>query len=91
MLTGYRTDMRGEVEVAAWELSSGGCGRHWLMWFDRISVVFIGAFFPKAFCAAWKKGRRAKNLYQMPPGEALEMDLEASKHYTDGSRVDTRE
>ena len=90
MLTGYGTDLRGEVEVAAWELASGGCGRHWFMWFDRISVVFIGAFFPKAFFAAWKKGWRAKNLYRMPPAEALEMDLEASKRCTDGPHVDRR-
>jgi len=85
MLTGYGTDIRGEVEVAAWELASGGCGRHGFMWFDRISVVFIGAVFPRAFFAAWKEGWRAKNLYRMPPAQALDMELEASKRYTGGS------
>jgi len=84
MLTGYGTDLQGEVEVAAWEMASGGCGRHWFMWFDRVSVVFIGAFFPKAFLAAWKKGWRAKNLYRMPLAQALGMELEASKRYTGG-------
>jgi len=82
LLTGYGGDLKGEVEVAAWELASGGCGKHWFMWFDRFSLVFGILFFPKAFFAAWKKGWQSMNLYGVNPKEALEMDLESARRRT---------
>ena len=85
MLTGYDTDIQGEVAIAAWELASGGCGRHWFMWLDRISVVLISLFLPKVFLEAWKKGWRAKNLYRLSPRKALGMDLEASRRWIAGA------
>ena len=84
LLTGYGGDLQGEVEVAAWELASGGCGRHGFMWFDRLSLVVGGAFFPRAFASAWKKGWRSRNLYRMNPEEALEMDFDDAKRWAAG-------
>ena len=42
ILSGCDTSWRGELEIAAWELASGGCGWHLLYWIDRISFVAFG-------------------------------------------------
>lgn len=76
MLTGYATDMRGEAELTGWELASGGCGRHWVMWIDRmIAIPMLMLFFPRASLHAIKRGRKERNLYRVDFDEALSMDL----------------
>ena len=80
LLTGYGTDMRGEAEIAAWELASGGCGRHWVMWLDR--VVAMGVlipFYPRASLRAFQRGRRQRNFYRADFEAALDGDLETAR------------
>jgi len=82
LVTGYGTGMRGEAEIAAWELASGGCGRHWLMWSDRLSVVFLVApFYPRAFIRAFRRGWGQRNLYRLDPEATLERDLDEVKRW----------
>ncbi|MFP6661205.1 MAG: hypothetical protein VCB78_07095 [Myxococcota bacterium] len=82
LLTGYGTAMRGEAEIAAWELASGGCGKSWLMWSDRISVLFLVApFYPRAFARAFRRGFRRRNLYRLDPEATLERDLDEVKSW----------
>jgi hypothetical protein len=64
LLTGYRADWKGEVEIAGWELASG-CGRYWVAWLLNGGSFLIGLFlYPRALFAAFRRGRGVKrNLY----------------------------
>lgn len=81
LLTGYGTDLRGEVEIAAWELASGGCGSHWLMWMDRLGVIFGALLVPRAALAAFRRGRRMRNLYRLEPSAALDLELDEAARF----------
>ena len=77
LLTGYGTDVQGEAEIAAWELASGGCSRHWLMWLDRlVALITVALFYPRASWAAAKRGWQERNLYGASLDPLLRQDLE---------------
>jgi hypothetical protein len=60
----YATDWPGEAEIAAWEIASG-CGRHVWAWILNLGAFAVGmVFFPKRLFAAFRRGRRANNLYR---------------------------
>jgi hypothetical protein len=80
MLTGYGFNWRGELEVAAWELGSGGCGWHVLYWLDRLTFFAIGlVFWPRVSLRAFARGRRGHNLFTRDPEEVLRMDVDAAR------------
>ena len=77
LISGYDLSLRGEVENAAWELGSGGCGRYVFFWVDRIIIVLLGLLgMPRAVARAFRAGRRYRNLYQLDPDDALAADIE---------------
>jgi hypothetical protein len=77
MLTGYPPTWKGEVEVAAWEIASGGCGRHPLYWLDRLSFLLAGLVaLPRATARALARGRRGHNLFRKDPEAVLHQDLD---------------
>jgi hypothetical protein len=77
VLTGYGTDFLGEVELAGWELGSGGCAAHRFMWFDRVGVAFVALFTgPRAFARAFREGRASRNLYRDDLEALLGLDVE---------------
>ena len=41
---GYSTKLVGELELAAWELASGGCGLNLFFWLDRFLALALGLF-----------------------------------------------
>jgi hypothetical protein len=63
VLTGYQTDLRGESEIAAWELATG-C-RQWPAAFVlNLGAMGMGAAIaPLRIARAWARGRRTRNLY----------------------------
>lgn len=80
MLTGYGFNWRGELEVAAWELGSGGCGWHLLYWLDRFTFFALGLVFaPRVTLQAFARGRGEHNLFGRDPEEVLQMDLDAAQ------------
>lgn len=80
VLTGYDTSYRGEAQLAAWELASGGCRTNLFFWGDRLSFVLIGlALCPRAMVSAFRRGRHARNLYGWRHGELLRMPFEDVK------------
>ena len=81
LITGYGTDWRGEAEIAAWELASGGCSTRWLMCLDRLSVLPLIALTPKRCWTAAKRGWRSRNLYRMSTARALAMELEEARRH----------
>ena len=42
LVTGYDTDWDGELQLAGWELASGGCGWSVAFWFDRLGAFLAG-------------------------------------------------
>jgi hypothetical protein len=76
MLAGYQTDLQGEAELVGWELASGGCGRHWVMWIDRIAAIPLMFACPRASLRAIRRGRREQNLYCMAAPHALDLQID---------------
>lgn len=74
VITGYRADWKGEVEIAGWELA-GGCGRYWVAWLLDLGSCVVGLFlYPRALFRAMARGRRMNgNFYRTggPPYEHL--------------------
>lgn len=63
VLTEYRTDWRGEFEIAAWEIA-GGVNRYWVGWLlDLLGFACGLLVFPRYVYRAFMRGRRSRNLY----------------------------
>ncbi len=77
MLSGCDTSWRGELEIAAWELASGGCGWHLLYWIDRISFFAFGLVVaPRPALRGFRRGRAQRNVYRLPKRRVLEMEID---------------
>ncbi len=77
MLTGYAPDWKGEVELAGWELGSGGCGWHLLYGFDRLASFRLGLLTaPSGTLRAFARGGRCRNLFRRNPEEVLRTDVD---------------
>ena len=64
LITGYQTNMRGEAEISAWEIASGGWGRLWYIWGIVLSGFAFGvAFYPKTTKKAFDVGNGCRNAY----------------------------
>ena len=64
VVTGYETDIRGEAEIAAWELASG-CWRWPIAFALNLAALGIGGVIaPRRVARAWARGRRTRNLYE---------------------------
>lgn len=83
VLSGYDTDWVGEFEIAAWELSSGGCGHYYLYWVDRFVFVSLGFLFaPRRTWRGFRRGFTHKNVFDRDPMELMTVDLEVLRHET---------
>lgn len=63
LMTGYPMTMRGEFQLAAWEL---GAGRypHWGATSFCAPLILAGLLWsPAAIWRAWRSGRRSQSLY----------------------------
>ena len=77
MLAGYPTDMQGEMEVAGWELGSGGCGWHGFYWIDRLTAFLLGLVMATGpTLRAFTRGRKCRNLFRRNPEEVLRTDAD---------------
>lgn len=63
LVTGYKTDLRGEGQIVAWEIAVG-CGDKWFAWLINFQGLLIGLLHPKVCLQAFARGRRSKGLYQ---------------------------
>lgn len=71
VVTGYQTNLRGESEIAAWELASG-CRRMPAAFVLNIFALAIGALIaPRLVLRAWARGRATRNLYAHDTVDAL--------------------
>jgi hypothetical protein len=63
ILTGYRTDLVGEMEIAAWELGAG-CRAFVAAWILNLGATAGGLFrAPRRTFGAFVRGRRSRSLY----------------------------
>ena len=82
MLNRYPTNWVGECETAAWEIASGGCGRHVVYWIDRLLFLLLAlAIAPIRSLRAWQRGWSQQNLYRLDPNQLLDMDLAEVRRY----------
>ena len=78
VLTGYATTLKGELELAAWELASGGCRWSPIFWLDRLTLFALGLIFhPLATARALRSGWGCRNLYGMSVRQILAADVQA--------------
>ena len=88
LITGYGTDIRGEMELNAWTLASGGYFFNGAPWWTLsqdgeglFHAIFSLIWMPREFLSAFRKGWRQHSLYALDVDAALDMDLEDAKRY----------
>jgi hypothetical protein len=71
LVTGYDTNLVGELEIGAWEVGSG-CADMLAAWQLNLQSLGTGAIFaPRRTWRAFMAGRRSKNFYTATFGDAL--------------------
>lgn len=71
VVTGYRTDLAGEAEIGAWELSTG-CRRMPAAFVLNLFALALGLVIaPRRMARAWARGRATRNLYAEPAVDPL--------------------
>ncbi len=71
VLTGYATDLQGEIEIAAWEIGAG-CKGFLAAWQLNLSSMGFGlCFSPRRAFRAFVRGRRSHSLYGLELQELL--------------------
>lgn len=77
VLTGYDTDLKGELALAAWELGSGGCSWNLFFWIDRLGAMLLGlCLAPVITCGGFRRGLGCTNLHGQPVHELMSKALE---------------
>lgn len=80
LVSGYRTDREGELEISAWELASGGCGRYSAAWVLDLAGLLTGLFVcRRRVVRAFRRGRTERNLYPHAADDLLAMDFEQAQ------------
>jgi hypothetical protein len=76
VLTGYRTDLRGEFEISAWEIGAG-CRDFWAAWALNLSGMVGGLFTsPLRTWRAFVAGRRSTAAYALDYEQAMDTEVE---------------
>lgn len=67
VINGYEATLKGEAEIAGWEIASS-CGTHFVAWFFNLGSFFYGLFFfPLAVFNAFMSGRQVKTNFYLTP------------------------
>ena len=75
MLTGYRTDFHGEMEISAWEIAAG-CKGFVVAWQLNLAGMFGGAtYMPRRIFRAFVRGRHSRSLYGLPLEPLLDQSV----------------
>ena len=89
LITGFETNFRGEVEIAAWVLARNGLNfgskprrLPFLVIGDTLFLALIGLFFmSKTVLRAFNKGKNEYSLHCLNPDRVLQMEFETAKRY----------
>ena len=74
-MTGVSTGNVGEAEISAWELASGGCGKHLAAWILDLAGMLLGMVWPINVMRAFAAGRTMRNAYALDVDEVYGMDM----------------
>ena len=77
LVTGYKTTIKEESEISAWEIASG-CKKYWAAFFINTSGLMLGYVFNfLGVLRAFARGRKTKNLYDdaIPTEKAMDMSI----------------
>ena len=77
LITGYKSDFKGETEISSWEIGSG-CQHYWAAWIlDSYGMTWGFWFNLPGIFKAFVRGRHSKNLYMdfLPADKALDMTV----------------
>jgi hypothetical protein len=82
LITGYPTDLCGEMALAGWELGSGGCAYYPVFWLVQLGF-FVTALLlmPSVALRAFASGRTHRNLYRCDPDALLSQTIDATWTY----------
>jgi hypothetical protein len=88
LVTGFKTDREGELEISAWELASGGCANYGAAWVLDLVGMFSGLFIcPRRTVRAFLLGREQQNLYRYQLDELLALPVaEAQVRISDSAQ-----
>jgi hypothetical protein len=76
LVSGYKTDRVGELEISAWELASGGCQDYAAAWVLDLAGLLGGLMVaPRRTAGAFLAGRRQQNLYRFEYEELLALSV----------------
>jgi hypothetical protein len=76
LVTGYKTDRVGELEISAWELASGGCRDYVAAWVLDLAGLLGGLMVaPRRTVRAFLAGRNQQNLYRFEYDELLALTM----------------
>lgn len=76
VLTEYPTTWRGEAEISAWEVGSGGLRSFWAgWWLDLMNVAQGVVINPRGVYNSFMRGRRTSNLFGNEFNDALLQSL----------------
>jgi hypothetical protein len=76
LVSGYRTDKIGELEISAWELASGGCRDYVAAWVLDLAGLLGGLIVaPRRTLRAFWAGARQQNLYPFEYQELLSLSV----------------
>ena len=82
VLTGYRTDFLGELEISAWEIGAG-CKGFVAAWQLNLSGMAAGVLFmPRRTFAAFVRGRHSDSLYGREFEPLLELTVAEARRAT---------
>jgi len=71
IVTGYKTDLIGEAEIAAWELAAGTHDKYFAKFINLVAVLYGTFLSPKRLLTAYTLGRNSKTLYSLEFSEEL--------------------
>ncbi len=72
VLTEYPTTWRGEAEISAWEVGSGGLRRYYAGWLlDLMNMAQGLVIDPRGVYHGFMRGRRTSNLYSLKFSDQL--------------------
>jgi hypothetical protein len=75
LITGYATDLPGELEIAGWEVGAG-CRDYLVPWQLNLGGMAGGIFFmPRRVFRAFVRGRRSDSLYGRDHEKLLDMSV----------------
>ena len=83
LLTGYKTTLKEESEISAWEIASG-CTQYPAAFFINSSGIMLGILINFwGILKAFARGRKTKNLYadEITTEQALDMKVEELKKH----------